>query len=544
MSGVPTLVALAAAALVAFGPLPTGAPRALHFILADDTAIGHFESVTVPPEAVPAGPERRLQARLEALVREVEHHRRRVTVKPRVAFDQVGLREELVSLLAGVEGRAQVSVHVRDLETGGVLFDYAGHALLNPASNHKLLTSAASLDLLGPNYVFSTQVGVVGPYVYLIGQGDPTLDSGRLHEMAQDLAQWPSAPQFERIIVDDAAFSPAIFGPGYDSGGPGFAYQAPSGALSLDFNTVEVVAYPSRGRAPAVFLRPASRYVQLDNRARMGGRSTRLRATSSRHGDQTIVRVSGRMRRRGRPWSVRRRVYQPARYVGASFAAFLGELTDSEPIPVERGRAPEHMDRLRTYASAPLFDVVDRLLTYSNNFGAEQLLRTLGWRMTATPGDWHNGAQVLRRYWEALGNDASGLDFENGSGLSEVGRMSASGLVDLIETAHRHHSVDSGLIDALAVAGEVGTLRTRLRRSGRRVRAKTGTLRGVSALTGVIMRDDDTPQVAFSVLINARRQRKIRARRRRRVQDDIVRSMLRYCDDYESRRSGERAGPR
>jgi D-alanyl-D-alanine carboxypeptidase/D-alanyl-D-alanine-endopeptidase (penicillin-binding protein 4) len=262
---------------------------------------------------------------------------------------------------------------------------------------------------------------------------------------------------------------------------------------------------------------------------------------------------------------MRRRIVDPGMYSGGAFALMLAEASQSEPLPVRVGVAPrpdeldpedDHGDDhpgelprmlghdpergdvqlVALRRSPPLIEVVNGLLTYSNNFTAEQILRTLGWRLTGDPGDWDNGSAVVRGYWEALGNDPGDLVFENGSGLSSVGRVTTSGLVDLISVAHRTQASGTSLLDALPVAGVKGTVAARLRRSGKRVRAKTGTLDGVSGLTGVITTEDGEPQVAFSILINVRETDRVAAHARRQIEDRIVMAVLDHIDGWEATR--------
>ncbi|HEY0135404.1 MAG TPA: D-alanyl-D-alanine carboxypeptidase, partial [Nannocystis sp.] len=144
-------------------------------------------------------------------------------------------------------------------------------------------------------------------------------------------------------------------------------------------------------------------------------------------------------------------------------------------------------------------------------------------------------------YWEALGLPADTLVFENGSGFSQRGRVTTTALVDLIAVASRV-SGGQGLLSALPVAGEEGTLRARLRRSGKRVRAKTGTMAGISGLTGVITAEDGTPQVAFSILSNVRDGGAGAATRRKRAEDLIVTAVLKALDEWALERSTTGAG--
>lgn len=538
--------------------------------------------VVIPNEPPPPPPIDKLEARLAALARRVEAVSARVE-PPLVAFGAEALRVDLEHSIARLDKRAQVSVHVRDLESGQVLFDYFGSALLNPASNHKLLTSSAALELLGSGYVFETRVLLVGDSLILVGEGDPTLDADALRVLATEVAERVAVATITEIVVDDSAFSPRLFGPGYSEQGSGVAHEAPSGALSLNFNTVEVTVYPV-GNKLAVRLEPDSTHVIVDNRARIATGPSTLDVRSQGSGPpresvRTRIEITGTLARGSQGYQVRRRVADPGMFTGGAFALMLAEASQSERLPVRLATAPqvdldvleehgdgealafpivldpidpvEPSDLLEPLApfdpsdevllvahrrSPPLLDIVSGVLAYSNNFTAEQILRTLGWRMTGDPGDWDNGSEVVRGYWVALGNDPDALIFENGSGLSVLGRVTTSGLVDLMAIASRTQSAGATLLDALPVAGEPGTLRTRLRRSGKRVRAKTGTLDGVSGLTGVITTEAGVPQVAFSILINVYEVGSVRADTRRKLEDRIVMDVLEHIDGWAATR--------
>jgi D-alanyl-D-alanine carboxypeptidase/D-alanyl-D-alanine-endopeptidase (penicillin-binding protein 4) len=477
----------------------------------------------------------RLERRLEAFARAVEvHARAHAGDRPAAELDVDRLDAALRDVVDDLGDRAQISVHVRDLGDDVVLFDYFGDVPLNPASNQKLLTSAAALDLLGSDYTFLTRFFVRDETLWLVGDGDPSLDAETLWSAAARLTELVDVASLARIVVDDTAFSERRFGPGYDPEGIGWSYQAPSGAVSLEFNGVQVTVYPVAGALrPAVVIHPESSHVKVENRARIGRGKTTIAIRSRADGEDTVVEVSGRMAGHAPPVTERRRIHDPARFTGGALAVALAQASGTEPLPVERGVVPWGEVPMLVHESAPLAEIVGDELAWSNNFVAEQLVRTLGWRMSGMPGDWERGTDVLRGYWSALGLDDAGLAFENGSGFSAQGRVTASALSDLIAVAHRVQGA-GGLIDALPVAGEEGTLRARLRKSGKRVRAKTGTLDGVSGLSGVITAEDGTPQLAFSILINAT-QAGLPAASRREVEDRIVMEVLRAIDDYQAR---------
>ncbi len=500
-----------------------------------DGRLVRWPRATAIPEARVPTPEQALHRRLAALARRLE-------ARPRldaalVTFDVEGLAASIERILARVEGRAQVSVHVRDLDSGHVLFDHYGDTALVPASTQKILTGSAALDLLGPDYRFATRVLARPGALVLVGDGDPMLGADDLRSLARQVASVVPVGSVRTVVVDDSAFPERAFPPGlYDPDGPGYAYQAPTSALSVNFNTVEVFVSPTRpGARPRVSLVPRCSLLVVDNRARTGRRDS-LVVRSKPRGERTVVEVRGTVPRDGGLRRVRRRIYAPAMVAGCLFAEALAE-EGIEPPRVVRGRAAPDDRLVGLHLSPPLAEIAREGLAYSNNFVAEQILRTLA-RRWSEGADFTDGVAVLEAYSESLGLGDAIVGLENGSGLSRRVRISSRTLVDLLAAAYRGRADGVTVLDLLPVAGEPGTLRTRLRLSGKRVRAKTGTLAGVSGLSGVVTREDGTPQIGFSILINAREGAVLTARERQRIADRIVLAVLAALDDYEAQRSG------
>ncbi|MEM6293629.1 MAG: D-alanyl-D-alanine carboxypeptidase/D-alanyl-D-alanine-endopeptidase [Myxococcota bacterium] len=436
-------------------------------------------------------------------------------------------RAELDAVLARASRRADVSFHARDLATGAVLYDHHGARALNPASNQKVLTAAVALDVLGPGYTFETEVAQAGRTLVLRGTGDPSLDRDDLQAMAVIVAEQVELGDVERIVVDDSAFSDDRFGPGFSPEGDGAAHEAPSGALSVDFNTVEVRVAPQRGEAqPRIEIDAVGAHVEVRNEARVGRRGA-IAVRTFADADRTVVSVRGTMSRRARAVVVRRRIHDPALHAGTVFAARLAEQWQAEPLPVQRGSMPDDAESLVVNESAPLAEILDRGLAYSNNFIAEQVLRTMAWRLYDEPGTWDAGAEIIDAYWSALGRTDDAV-IDNGSGLSRRGRLTAAGLVDVLLAAHRGD--DPALLEALPVSGEPGTMRARMRRSAGRVHAKTGTLNGVSGLSGVLTDDAGAPVVAFSILVNAHHAPAMPAASRRAIEDKVALTLLKSVD--------------
>jgi D-alanyl-D-alanine carboxypeptidase/D-alanyl-D-alanine-endopeptidase (penicillin-binding protein 4) len=471
------------------GPAPVRAMRAVH-----------------RPDPHAAWP-RLIDTRLAALQGRVPHSAER---------PDPALRASLDAIAADIEDGTKIGISVRDLGTGASLFDFHGDEPLNPASNHKLLAATAAIELLGADYRFETTFAREGDTLYVMGGGDPSLQVEDIESIASTLAA--SMHGVQEIVVDESFFSARRFGPGYDENGPGHSYMAPSGPLSLQFNTVMVTVRPGRAGEPVeVTTFPACEQVEIDSTAiTMPGQG--LHIDTERRGDATVVTVRGALAAGRTPVSIRRRIHDPGRYAASALAAAIARRTGELAPSVRIGSMPAGLPALHVHRSAPLHEVLTSALKWSNNFSIEQVLRTLGRLASGQPGDWNNGGDVLHRFWNALGEDPQAIAFENAAGLSASGRVTAAALTDLAALWRDGH----GVVGALPVAGIEGTLRGRLSKTHGRVRAKTGTLPGASALTGVVTDDAGAPRVAFAVIVNG----SVSRARAQRLQDQVVYALV------------------
>jgi D-alanyl-D-alanine carboxypeptidase/D-alanyl-D-alanine-endopeptidase (penicillin-binding protein 4) len=432
------------------------------------------------------------------------------------------LRTRVEAALAPLAEQARVAIEVRDLDTGAVLLARDPERALNPASNQKLITAIAAVELLGPDYRFETTVWREGDALVLRGEGDPDLHVGDLHRLAAELASRPELLDgVRRVVIDDVAFDAEMLGPGFRSDGVGESYIAPSGALALDYGTVEVTVAPGSYGGPAqIHVEPCGPAIEIHDRTHTGVGRLRITTRPGRDG-RTIVDVEGAIAGGHAPISIRRRVSDPGLVAGGCFAQLLANATGEAVLPVSRGQVSEAAELLAQHESAPLLAVLSSALRYSNNFTAEQVLRTLAWRATGQPGSWAAGVAVLERFAAAVSPErADEQRFVNGSGLSLDGRLTPSFIVDVLALAGRSSSPSQLLLASFAQAGGEGTLRNRLPHAGAQVLAKTGTYAGASTLSGVIQAD--RRRLGFSILING-----APLERSRTAQDQVVAALLR-----------------
>jgi D-alanyl-D-alanine carboxypeptidase/D-alanyl-D-alanine-endopeptidase (penicillin-binding protein 4) len=430
------------------------------------------------------------------------------------ALERARLREELKELvkrppLAG----ARVGVHVVSLDTGEVVFAAEERELLNPASNVKLVTSAAVLARLGPEFRFTTEFSCAPALakgscetLYVKGKGDPSLHTERLYGIAGELLH-RGVRQVKNIVVDDTYFDEQRDGPGWDQERTDKPYLAPAGALSVNQNAVAI--YVSAGeseRAKArVELEPASDFFKIENEVVTARRKSRRRVTlvSLPDGRQQRIVVSGRLPV-GRETSVfYKKIHNPPMYAGETLKAVLKERGIAVKGPVSAGAVPPGAAAMFTSYSRPLAEIVRELNKFSSNFIAEQLLKTLGAELRGAPGSWAKGVDAVEEYLAELGIPRGSYVMKNGSGLNDVNRFSAAQMTAVLAAVYDKSGYFPEYAASLGVAARDGTVRSRLEGTAAagRLRAKTGTLENVTALSGYV-RLASGESYAYSILVN------------------------------------------
>ena len=168
---------------------------------------------------------------------------------------------------------------------------------------------------------------------------------------------------------------------------------------------------------------------------------------------------------------------------------------------VKAGALPRDAEALATHASQPLSTLIRGVNKLSNNFMAEQILKTLD-LSDDHPATFEGGLAKVRAHLESLGIPSEGLRLTNGSGLYDANRITAAQLTGLLVATYNDFRISADFLASLPISGVDGTMRRRLRDSAatRYVRAKTGTLNESSALSGYAGAVGKAP-LAFSILI-------------------------------------------
>ncbi|MBM4359060.1 MAG: D-alanyl-D-alanine carboxypeptidase/D-alanyl-D-alanine-endopeptidase [Deltaproteobacteria bacterium] len=403
----------------------------------------------------------------------------------------------------------QLGISVVDLKSDRVVAARDVELALNPASNAKLLTAWAALKALGAQHRYFT--GLYGKIrddrvdtLVLRGDGDPQLEHQHLYEMAAQL-RLAGVRMIGDVVVDQSRFDERQDPPAYDQQPHEWAsFRAPIAAVSVDGNTVHVTVFPAAAgqvaRSRATPPSAVDLVGSVGTTAANSAETVRLDVFPLREG-RLRASISGTVAASSPPVTVWRRIGDPTWLAGHALSDICRELDITVHGKVRRGH-PMPQDLLASHRSRPLGEIVQALGKDSDNFKAEMIFKGLA--PATAPASFEAARARLFELLTEARIDATGVKMTNGSGLFDADRMSAAFITSLLTAASRDPAIAPEFISQLAIGGVDGTLRNRFGELSktRSIRAKSGTLRAVSTLSGFVMGTDGAPRVAFSILVN------------------------------------------
>ena len=363
---------------------------------------------------------------------------------------------------------------VVSLTRGDTLFSHNADAMMEPASTMKMYTSAVALDRFGPDFTFKTPVfrdgtvgadGTLNGNLYLKGVGDPSLSSRFWHEEApmDALAKQVAAAGIKRVhgdVVGDAsAFDDKLVPDGWKSSYLGAAYAARVSGLSLNENLVWVAVHPENGKA-VVALEPASTTIPLENNVRLvGGSGSSISA--ARRSDGGIT-VRGSIGANSGPVKYSLVADNPPLFATGALRAALQKAGITVDGQTRLATAPSGATEVASIASPPLSEIIGEMDRESINLYAELLFRAAAHAATNQPGSAETGLANLREFMaKKVGTSPNFVDVADGSGLSQLDKVTPRSMAQLLGYAHRSEWAPV-FHAALPVDGESGTLKRRV----------------------------------------------------------------------------------
>lgn len=427
--------------------------------------------------------------------------------------------ERLSSLINGSVARsADAAIQVVEVDTGRVAGQRNPTTPLAPASNMKLFTTAAAIDLLRPSFEVTTGVyargevdasGTLQGDVKIVGRGDPTI-GGRFHDghatavlmdWAADLRNAGIKTIAGDLIFEYGYMDTEYIHPTWPADQLVAWYEAPISAFSMQEGCVEVRVLPSRAGQPCVVqLEPPTSYLQVENSCRTG---RGLPYITRKRGTNTVI-VRGGVPARSGATEVFITVENPVHYfaqVTRETFQRAGLRVNGETQLVARDGRPDW--RLITRHTTPLNILIYVINKKSQNHYAEQVLKMIG-AETRNEGSWEAGnAEVKEWLTTKVGVPADEFHPVDGSGMSRNNRASANAFITLLRYMWKSPWRED-FVSSLPYTGDPDSkFGNRLRRPpfARQVYAKTGYISGVIGLSGYV-HSQSGKIYAFSFLFN------------------------------------------
>jgi serine-type D-Ala-D-Ala carboxypeptidase/endopeptidase (penicillin-binding protein 4) len=424
--------------------------------------------------------------------------------------------------------RAHWGIVVHDPVAGRPLYALNAERNFVPASNMKLVTGAVALAELGEDYRYRTAMesvgGAVGDTVVgallLRGSGDPTLSArfhGSLFAALDSLADSVALRGIRRlsdgVVVDATRFTDAPLHFAWFLGNLPSSVAAGASAFGIEEGTVRVVLRP--GAAPGdparAVLLPFPTTAGVSVRVVTGASDTPRQITTERRLPGDTLVVHGTLPLGAAPDTLVLAAPDPTLLAARSLAAALEArgvrvgaparvVQDTAALQdVQDGAAPR---TLFTWTSPPLADIVPAFMGPSQNWIAEQLVKTVG-AERGGDGSWSAGIDVHGRYLtDRVGIDPAAFFLRDGSGLSNQSLLTPAAIVALLEHA-REQPWFATFLASLPRPGQAGgTLSSRLSGLEDQVAAKTGTITHVNGLSGYMVTNAGR-ELSFSILTNA-----------------------------------------
>ncbi|MBN1879479.1 D-alanyl-D-alanine carboxypeptidase/D-alanyl-D-alanine-endopeptidase [bacterium] len=457
------------------------------------------------------------------------------------------LKQDITSILQRrVCKEGKTGVFIQDLESGEILIDSNGDRPLMPASNQKIISTVGALGILSPQYLFNTSVyysgsmdqGRISGNIFLVGGGDPFLTKEVLWKIAERVYAMGVRSVSGDIVTDGHYFD--------DKGYPDddwkritmpLWYNAPTGGIAFNFNAISVIASPgSKPGDPAkITIDPPLEYFEIQSTATTGLPKSKvtLILDIKESSEKCIIIIKGKIPVNISPQTYYRHIKSSQEYAGHSFRYLLQQVGVLVGGDVRQGKKGNEAKEIYVNNSLPLSELLRSANKFSNNFMMEQIVKAVAAESCHCSGSTRFGMQKIREFLATVVHlDTAGMVLSDGSGLSRLDRVSPRQMAHVIRWTLNESDFAPEFMTCLPIAGVDGTMKRRIAKhpNKRMIRAKTGLINNVVCLSGVV--DGRRGKgLVFSIFIN---QNKGRHGESKKVQDDILESMLDYWVRHEN----------
>ena len=364
-----------------------------------------------------------------------------------------------------------ISICIRDAQTGNIVYSLNDKMMMNPASVQKILTMPAALETLGSDYSFKTELYARENDSYVIKlSGDPYLRYSELKSLIR-----PIERDAKKVYIDNSVLDSKIWGEGWQWDDDLNVLMPRFGAYNLDKNLIKLVITPSESGQYALISNPSKYPMVIINKITTSN-STSINVERETEGTDNTLKLQGTV-------ANQTFVYVPTnnikRYFEIRLTQALGENKVYLQTPYTTSQISKK-DALLNSIDREIGFAINDILKNSNNMSAEIVFKLAGGKYKCEAGSDINGIEMFNNYCQKHGIDSSGIKITDGSGVSKNNLVTADFVSEFL-----YANKDSEVMNYLPKPGE-GTLTQRMLPIKENLRAKTGTLSGISSIAGYI----------------------------------------------------------
>jgi len=408
--------------------------------------------------------------------------------------------------------RVRWGILVKKLSSDNILYSQDSQKYFIPASNMKLFTTAAALQQLGADFQIRTSIYDDGNGILrVVGRGDPSFKNAQLTTLSKQLYQ-QGVRQINQLIADDSYFQGAVVNSSWEWEDIQADYGAPVSSLILNENATILTFLPQTMGKPLKlkWTEPTEAYQwKIENNSV----TTQANETSfveiNRDLKGQILRIKGQLAANSQPEITALAVFDPIANFIRQFRQNLARegITVKETVNNNLSKNEQEKE-IAAVESPPLSELLIETNVNSNNLYAEALLRSLAIKKTGEKNQntADIGLQVIRETLTQLGVEPEGYVIVDGSGLSRKNLTTPAALVQVLQGIGKSPQAEV-FRASLPISGVKGSLKNRFLNTAAMgiVQAKTGSMTGISALSGYVNEPNYEPLV-FSIMVNQSEQ--------------------------------------
>ncbi len=427
---------------------------------------------------------------------------------------QADLKKSIESIIGRPsQKKTQFAINIINADSGETIYSLNADKPMTPASNMKVITTAAALRFLGTDFEYTTQVGLCDNNIVIIGSGDPLLGDSKtdikngrkigwiLDDIAEKVKQ-TGIKEFNDIIIDTTVFDDQRVHPSWPANDLNKWWAAEVCGLNYNDNCIAMTVENNKGRT-IISIEPKTSYVNITNQVKIIKKGSEGVGAYRRPGKENYLIVKGKCRKKQGPFDVA--IERPAAFFGHLLAETLLKAgIAAKGNLIEKAVSRDCSFKKIAEYKTSLPDCLARCNKDSIALAAEALLKTTAaQKQGGKTGSWSAGQHIISDYLVSLGISEAEFNIDDASGLSRKNKLSPNAVTKVLRDMYKSENRNV-FKQSLAVGGRDGTIAKYFKEEKYedRIFGKTGYFTGARSFSGYCFTDRGT--FIFSILTEGR----------------------------------------